>query len=92
MTYPENIEVRLGFDHIREKLNAYCLSSLGQYYVEKLKFSTDYQLIDRLTTQTADFKKILESSSPWPSQNYFDVYESLKKSKILKICKVLNNL
>ncbi|MCP4520149.1 MAG: endonuclease MutS2, partial [Cytophagales bacterium] len=82
MIYPENLEVRLGFDNIREKLNKGCLSNLGQFYVEKLKFSTDFKLIDRLTTQTAEFKQILESPNPWPSQNYFDVYESLKKSRI----------
>lgn len=82
MIYPENLEVRLGFEYIREKLNTYCLSSLGQFYVEKMKFSTDYQLIDRLATQTAEFKQILESLNTWPSQNYVDVYDSLKRSKI----------
>lgn len=82
MIYPENLEIRLGFEYIREKLNTYCLSSLGQFYVEKMKFSTDYQLIDRLATQTAEFKQILQSLNTWPSQNYVDVYDSLKRSKI----------
>lgn len=73
MIYPENFEIKLGFDQIREILKQECLSTLGQAYVEKVRFTNDFDLITKLLRQTADFKKILEQEALFPSQNYIDV-------------------
>jgi DNA mismatch repair protein MutS2 len=73
MLYPENIEFKIGFDQIRELLKKECLSPLGQGYVEKVKFTSDYQLISNLIAQTAEFKKILQQDLSFPSKDYIDV-------------------
>jgi DNA mismatch repair protein MutS2 len=73
MLYPDNIETKIGFDQIRELLKKECLSPLGQGYVEKVKFSSDYQLISSLIAQTAEFKKILQQDLSFPSKDYIDV-------------------
>jgi DNA mismatch repair protein MutS2 len=81
MLYPENIEVKIGFDQIRELLKKECLSPLGQGYVEKLKFSSDHQLISNLVTQTAEFKKILQLDLSFPSKDYIDAVPYFEKIK-----------
>ncbi|TAF63588.1 MAG: endonuclease MutS2 [Cytophagales bacterium] len=83
MLYPvEKIEEKLGFDKIRQWLHERCLSVLGKQYVEKMRFSDNYELIDKLTRQTAEFKYIIESGEVFPQQNYLHILPYLDKASI----------
>jgi DNA mismatch repair protein MutS2 len=82
MLYPKNIEQKLGFDKIREHLKEECISTLGQVYVEKLRFSNDFDLIDKLIRQTAEFKNILQYEDGFPASNYIDAVPHLNKAAI----------
>ena len=79
MTYPEDFEVKLGFNQVREKLSAYCLSSLGSELVEQLQFYTEVQKIAILLKQNLEFKQILESGESFPSNHFVNPDEILKK-------------
>jgi DNA mismatch repair protein MutS2 len=82
MLYPQNIEQKIGFDKIRELIAEQCVSSLGRAFVEKIRFSDDYKIIDRLIRQVAEFKLILQTESGFPEQNYIDVSEALARASI----------
>jgi DNA mismatch repair protein MutS2 len=82
MLYPENIEVKLGFDKVRELIKQECISSLGISYVEKIRFSDDHQLIKKLLEQTEEFRKILSSGEYFPSNDYLDTRSYIKKAKV----------
>lgn len=82
MLYPKNIEQKLGFDRIRTLLKQECQGKIGQVLVEKIRFSAKYDLIQKLTEQTAEFKALLESGKPFPNAHFLDVSESLAKAKI----------
>jgi DNA mismatch repair protein MutS2 len=82
MLYPQNIEQKIGFDKIRELIAEQCVSSLGRAFVEKIRFSDDYKIINRLIRQVAEFKLILQTESGFPEQNYIDVSEALARASI----------
>lgn len=82
MLYPENIEQKIGFDVIRQLLSEACISTLGRAYINKMRFSDNYDLIDKLTRQTDEMKQILEQGEGFPSQNYIDTTHSLKKAEV----------
>ncbi|MFN8348088.1 MAG: endonuclease MutS2 [Spirosomataceae bacterium] len=83
MLYPQDIEQKLGFDRIREQLRDLCLSPLGQAFVQKIRFSDNFPVIDKLTRQTAEMKAILEEASgEFPAQNYLDATSALEKIRI----------
>ena len=82
MLYPNSIEQKLGFDKLRERLNEACISPLGQSFVEKIRFSDNFGLVEKLINQTAEMKKIMEIGENFPSQNYLDVTPSLKRASI----------
>ncbi len=82
MLYPKFIEQKLGFDKIRELISEECVSTLGIDFVNKIKFSDDYQKVLKLIEQTAEFKLILQTDSSFPSQNYLDVSNSLSRASI----------
>jgi len=83
MLYPQNIEIKLGFDKIRERLNELCISQLGRNFVEKVRFSDNYDLIQKMIRQADEMKNILQfEPTAFPSQNYLDVNYQLSKASI----------
>ncbi len=83
MLYPQNIEIKLGFDKIRERLNELCVSTLGRNFVEKVRFSDNYDLIQKMIRQVDEMKNILQfEPTAFPSQNYLDVNYQLSKAAI----------
>jgi DNA mismatch repair protein MutS2 len=82
MLYPQEIEQKLGFDRIRDILTETCLSALGQAFVQKIRFSENFTVIDKLTRQTAEMKAVIEEEAEFPAQNYLDVTPALDKIRI----------
>ncbi len=82
MVFPENFEQKIGFDKIRQLVAAKCLSSLGEEKTGDMSFSDDYDLIKRKLHQTEEFVKIIQEEDNFPSSNFFDVRDSLKKIRI----------
>lgn len=82
MLYPQNIEVKLGFDKIRQLLTEECVSSLGRTFVDKIKFSERFEQIKKMIDQTAEFRLILQLESSFPNQNYLDVLPYLRRAAI----------
>ncbi|RIV20589.1 endonuclease MutS2 [Fibrisoma montanum] len=82
MLYPDKLESKLGFDAIRERLKEACVSPLGQDYVDKIRFTDNFQLIDKLLRQTAEFKQIVQYEPDFPQSNYIDVRSQLSRARI----------
>ncbi|GAA4401775.1 endonuclease MutS2 [Nibrella viscosa] len=82
MLYPNTLESKLGFDKIRELLKQACISPLGQDYVDKIRYTDNFQLIDKLLRQTAEFKQIVQYEPDFPASNYIDVRPHLSKARI----------
>lgn len=82
MLYPNTLETKLGFDTIRERLKDACVSPLGQDYVEKIRFTDNLQLIDKLLRQTAEFKQIVQYEPDFPNSNYIDIRPQLSRARV----------
>ncbi|MGL1888986.1 MAG: endonuclease MutS2 [Reichenbachiella sp.] len=80
--YPQEIEVKLSFDKVKEILSTNCLSPLGEQFVEKLAFSNHAGKINEWMDQTREFIQILTSGEPFPQSNYIDITDYLKKSEV----------
>jgi DNA mismatch repair protein MutS2 len=82
MLYPKNLEEKINFQKIRELLKEECTSNLGVAFVDKMAFSKDPKLVERLLDQTEEFKRIIESGELFPSSNFTDIHPYLEKAKI----------
>jgi len=67
MLFPPDFERKIGFDQIRELLEGFCISGLGQEEVKKISFFIDNAEISRLLSETEEFRQILLSGDPFPS-------------------------
>lgn len=79
MIYPNEFESRLGFDQIRQKLSSYCLSTAGAAWVDRMRFSSEYEFVKILLKQNLEFRQILEKGEPFPSRYFLDAAEWIQK-------------
>ncbi|NVJ87332.1 MAG: Smr/MutS family protein [Algoriphagus sp.] len=82
MLYPKNLEQKINFQKIKDLVKEECTSSLGKGFVDKISFSADLKLIQKLLNQTAEFKEILISGETFPSSNFTDLGFFLEKAKL----------
>ncbi|HEY5823687.1 MAG TPA: Smr/MutS family protein [Cyclobacteriaceae bacterium] len=75
MIYPQDFELKLGFDQVRQRLKNYCLSPLGLHLVDEMSFSSDYADVKKRLHLNLEFKQILEKAETFPSSHYFDPAE-----------------
>lgn len=82
MNYPDDFEGKLGFDHIRQRLHGYCLSSLGSGLVDQLQFHTSLDQILELLQQNLEFKQIFEKGETFPSAHYVNPDDIFRKASL----------
>ena len=82
MIYPNNFEQKIGFDEVRRLICEKCLSPLGVERTEQMKFQTDVNLLREIQEHAREFLQIMEEEDDFPSQNFFDVRNSLKRIRI----------
>ncbi len=82
MIYPRNLEQKIEFDIIRQMVKEKCISTMGKEYADKIRFSSDFDIISKLLNQTEEFRQILIENPSFPEQDYFDMREVLNRVKI----------
>ena len=82
MTYPDNIEKKLGIDEVRSLLYAQCMSTLGKSRVDEMGFINDANKINQLLGQTHELRQIIDNGDEFPLENFFDLREPLKRLRL----------
>ncbi|MCE7054847.1 Smr/MutS family protein [Algoriphagus sp. AGSA1] len=82
MLYPRNLEQKVNFLKVKELIKAECTSPLGMQYVDRLAFTSDYNLVSKLLDQTEEFRLILISGELFPSSNFTNLNPYLEKAKL----------
>lgn len=80
--YPENFEHKIDFDAIREYIKEKCLSPLGIDKVNAMRFSTDFETIERWLTQTYEFSQIINNKESFPTEHFIDIRDALKQVEV----------
>lgn len=81
MIYPLNFEEKIEFNHVRDFLRSYCLTSLGVDMLEKMSFSKDIELITLNIKQTIEFVNILKIND-FPELNIYDLRLAIKHIRV----------
>lgn len=82
MLYPENFELKIGFDQIRLLLKKHCAGNLGGEKVDEMAFLTDYDAVVEQLDRGAEFSRILQGEQHFPEVAYLDVRPSLSRLRI----------
>ncbi len=79
MIYPAHFEEKIGFDKIRKLVANECISPLGQQFVNKIRFSSNVEAISKILEQTTEFIQIIQFGKPFPTSDFFDMRENLRR-------------
>lgn len=83
MTYPDNIEQKIGFDEIRRSLVALCTSPLGRERADAICYQNDYHAVAALLATAREMQTALHTPElGFPRGNFDDVRESLQRVRI----------
>ncbi|MDD2559603.1 MAG: endonuclease MutS2, partial [Bacteroidales bacterium] len=82
MIYPQNFELKTGFDQIRLLLQEQCNSALGKEKVLEMQFSDKYKDILHALELSAEFLAILRSDYTFPELMFVDLRAVLKRVRI----------
>lgn len=83
MIYPDNFEIKIGFNEIRKMIKERCLSTLGKEMVDNFSFLTDASVINTKMAEIREFRRIIEKQEDFPLDNFHDVREALKRVRIV---------
>lgn len=81
-TYPNNFEVKTGFDRIRTMLRNKCLGTLGSEWVDSMQFSDSFTSISQQLGEVNEFVRIVREHDNFPATHFFDMREALQKIRI----------
>ncbi len=83
MLYPQHFEQKTDFTTIRRLLKEKCLSTLGAEEVDHIQFSSDYDLIVRLLSQTDEMLQVLNAEGDeLPVGDFFDIREAIARVRV----------
>ncbi len=82
MIYPENFEIKTGFDRIRNLLAERCLSPMGLGLVNNMSYLTDRETVIHELSRTSEFQHLLKFEDGFPSDNYYNITDCLNKIRI----------
>lgn len=77
-----DIELKIGFSEIRSLLYSHCVSTLGRTKVEQMTFETSPSTVRELHQQLKEFQLITSQLTEKPTQNFFDLRESIQRVRI----------
>lgn len=78
MTYPHNIEEKIGFDIVRNSVAALCTSPLSADMGRTMAFMTDFDAITAELGRVAEFKRLTEGDDGFPAAAVRDITARLK--------------
>jgi DNA mismatch repair protein MutS2 len=82
MFQTSEVEEKLGFDQVRQRLTAYCLSPLGANLVAGITFSNRADWVISRLAENHEFVQIFLRGDSFPSSHYFDPTEVFLKVAI----------
>ncbi len=80
--YPDNFEIKIGFNYIREMLHNKCLSAMGNEWVDEMQFQTKYESISGQLGEVAEFCKIIREFDTFPANHFYDLRSALHKIEL----------
>lgn len=82
MIYPQDFEIKIGFDRIKKLLSEKCISPMGKGKVDDIKFMDNLEAISIKLSATCEFQQLLQFEDYFPSEHYYEISHSLEKIRI----------
>lgn len=82
MIYPQTFEQKTGFTQVKDLIREYCLFTPGRQKVDEIRFMNNFNQLQEVLEQTAEFREICLFEDNFPTDNYHDLTPGLKKARV----------
>ncbi len=82
MIYPSTFEHKIGFDTIRAYVRERCVSPLGTERVDRMEFSSDYDIVCARLRAVAEMVAVRTADDGFSLENVHDVTDRLKSVRV----------
>ncbi len=82
MIYPDNFEQKLRFDRVRQALKEHCLTAQGAEKVDQMHFSTNFDEVSLMVSETAEMFTIITTEPDFPAEEFPDLREAIARIRI----------
>ncbi|MDE6084184.1 MAG: endonuclease MutS2, partial [Muribaculaceae bacterium] len=82
MIYPSDIEVKLGFDSVRDYILSLCNSQMGREEVKGMSFNSDFNHIVRSLSETNEMVGLIRRGIHTPVESVVDIIDELNRIKV----------
>lgn len=82
MIYPNDFEIKVGFDRVRKMVEAYTAMQLAREKLSGIAFMSDARQVRAMLSQTSEMKSILMLENAFPQDGYVDTTHFLRKVSI----------
>ena len=82
MIYPSDIEVKLGFDSVRDYILSLCNSQMGREEVKGMSFNSDFNHIVRSLSETNEMLGLIRRGIHTPVESVVDIIDELNRIKV----------
>ncbi|MCK5730508.1 MAG: Smr/MutS family protein [Draconibacterium sp.] len=80
--YPDNFEVKIGFNRIREMLHNKCLSAMGNEWVDEMHFQNNFESVTEQLGEVSEFCRIIREFDNFPANHFYDLRSALHKIEL----------
>lgn len=77
MVYPATFENKIGFDVIKQKLKSGCITSGGRMLVNNMFFTTDFDDVERMLSETEEIRQAIMFHSPFPFNEFSECIDEI---------------
>lgn len=82
MIYPENYEIKVGFNDIRTLICGFCQSELGKERVADLHMLTEIGAIRQRLSEAQELETILEETVELPEMSFYDLRPAIQRIRL----------
>ena len=82
MIYPDNFESKIGFDRVKQQVEALCITQGAIEKLHQVRFLTDRRTIVRLLEETFEMRTVLMMEADFPRADYVDLHPLLQKIEV----------
>lgn len=83
MIYPDEFEIKVGFDRIRKQTETLCSTKRAKEILAETRFSTSYAEIEEALARCDEMRTILMMDNEFPQDNFVDINYFFRKVEII---------
>ncbi len=83
MIYPQEFELKIGFDRVRAQTAALCATARAREILEHTVFTDDFEAVETALSRCDEMRTVLMMEDGFPQDGFVDMHGFLRKAEVI---------